>query len=149
MSSGFRANAVRVAVVAVVACIFAATTVASAGASNRCTRYAGYPRGIWNSSSCGSLTGYDRFYSSGGPLATNSTANRDTNYMNASGTLCEPLQLNVWFYNPSTGGTSGSKSIFCVSAWQWSGGGSNSYAECELYGGSSFVDAECKTTWTQ
>lgn len=127
-------------------------TVSVAHGANRCTRYAGYPRGVWDSSSCGSRTGWDTFYANGGGLATNSTAIRDDNFMNASSQLCTPKRLDVWFYNPSTDQTWGSKSDFCVTSWIWNGSSGYTYAECKLWvdnGGSGTIDGECHTTWTQ
>lgn len=136
----------------VVLLIASGATVSVAQGSNRCTRYAGYPRGVWNSSSCGTQTGWDTFYANGGGLSTVSTANRDDNVMHASSQLCTPKRLDLWFYNPSTGQTWGSKSSFCVIGWIWNGSSGYTYAECKLWvddGGSGTIDGMCQTTWTE
>jgi hypothetical protein len=140
------------AVILIVALMTAAGAVATAKAANSCTRYAGYPRGSWGSTSCGSQTGWDTITANGSTYATSGVAPRDTDYMNSSGQTCSPLHLNVWFYNPSTGQTWGSKSFGCVTGWIWSGSSGNTYAECNLYpdsGATGAISGECHTTWTQ
>jgi hypothetical protein len=139
-------------VLAIIALVMAAATVGAAQAANACTRYAGYPRGQWSSTTCGSQTGWDTITASGGGFSTSGVAPRDTDYMNASSSVCSPLHLNVWFYNPSTGQTWGSKSLGCVTGWMWSGSSCDTYAECNLYpdsGATGSISGECHTTWTQ
>jgi hypothetical protein len=146
-------NSSALIVMALAALLLLAASVASpASAANRCTRYAGYPRGVWNSTTCASRTGWD-FFAVFSPYQTSSTALRDANQMKVQNQVCAPTRLHVWVWNPSTSNSRGSDSSFCAIGWLWNDQEQNgySYALCELANdnGSQVTDnGECYVTWS-
>jgi hypothetical protein len=134
--------------------IAGAMSIGVGSADANCTRYAGYPRGIWygNQAQCAARTGWDTFTGQGGGYSTSSTALRGDNVMNSSSQTCPPKRHNIWYYYPATGQTESAKSTFCSSNSCYCAGsnGQYAYSECALWidnGGSGSISAECHTDW--
>lgn len=143
------------AILALVAFLMVAAASIGVGVADaNCTRYAGYPRGIWYGSQaqCASLTGWDTFNGGGGGYSTGSTAPRTDNFMSSSSQTCPPKRFNTWYYIPSTGQTIGAKSTFCVSevCYCFGSNGDYAYSECALWidnGGAGSISGACRTHW--
>lgn len=138
-----------------VLCLVAALTAiatglapAAAEASNRCTRYFGFPTGVWNSSSCASVTTYQQKGTDGVWQETDSTAQRDTNSINANSSVCAPLRLRLQYSN----GNGATSSTGCVTGWFWgSGSGGFAKSQCRVSHDSAqwvIIYIECTTQWT-
>ncbi len=137
-------------IVFLVVVFLAANVSVAAEAAIHCTRYVGTPSGVFDWD-CPSETGYGTI-STSQPDSTDATALRDENYVYVPVTVCKPVRLHLFYYNPPdyVHGQKTSDGCGIHSIVQESPSAGYSYSRCKLKNDNGVYvsrQADCTTDW--